>query len=701
MMMTEGSRPRRGRRRRASHQTVAPLLVLLLVESCVSGTYAKQQAAPLPTSLSRGAYGRPAKICHPRSECPEYELLYKYVEENKIEKYDLAIAEFHGPMEGIRYRGLVTVTPKRKGDLLIRVPLEAMISRTSAVSSSIGPLLQALEKITGPRIVLSLYLLYEYFEKQRREQKSSRLEGYFVSLPGDINSLLSFSDDDMAELQCPSDDACPGLAGVSLARKEALAHLQKTHEVLTPSLTKMGVFQAETLSKENLTWAYSMVRSRSFSLSPDNDTILQQGFLMAPFADLINHHNIGPLTEQQYAYNVTTKTLEIRADQDYAGGEEVFISYGALSNPHLLLNYGFSLPDNILESIGLKVSLDESDPEMRVKRGIVSKILEHNPNATEARLTLSGDLPLDFIDVLRLKHERNVEAKIQALRRNSSKSTGETEGGGEKKKKEKEEGVEIVDLAKDIMEKEEEEKKKKEGGEEEGRNDTSKASKEIQSDGEGKAEDIPNKQQSNWKENGLNARKMNAVMFRVEMKRIIHVAILEALRRIQISFQDAAGVMKKHQKIPQQIQTKEEASERRAREMKDAAWVAWEADISKWSDEYERWRAKIDGVWVEKRNMKTYFAKAVDLKEAVSMAWQSHSKDTVRGVVEKLIGDAVLKQNLAINTTELYRPDDRNVSNSSEVAASFSHANNEDGGRSSSLPAAAASMKASLQAKHD
>ena len=37
---------------------------------------------------------------------------------------------------------------------------------------------------------------------------------------------------------------------------------------------------------------------------------------------------------------------------------QVRISYGVLTNPDLLLNYGFVLPNNVFETIGLQLELE-------------------------------------------------------------------------------------------------------------------------------------------------------------------------------------------------------------------------------------------------------------------------------------------------------------------------------------------------------
>ena len=48
-----------------------------------------------------------------------------------------------------------------------------------------------------------------------------------------------------------------------------------------------------------------------------------------------------------YEFNDTNGELEVFADADYAAGDQVFISYGILTNPDLMISYGFAMPDNM------------------------------------------------------------------------------------------------------------------------------------------------------------------------------------------------------------------------------------------------------------------------------------------------------------------------------------------------------------------
>ena len=58
---------------------------------------------------------------------------------------------------------------------------------------------------------------------------------------------------------------------------------------------------------------------------PRHMTVGKQMFFMAPFADLLNHHNSFPAMQSSYRFNDQAQALEFFADQDYARGDQVQI----------------------------------------------------------------------------------------------------------------------------------------------------------------------------------------------------------------------------------------------------------------------------------------------------------------------------------------------------------------------------------------
>jgi hypothetical protein len=54
-------------------------------------------------------------------------------------------------------------------------------------------------------------------------------------------------------------------------------------------------------------------------------------------------------------YTLDKNGLTVYADQHYSAGDQIYISYGVLTNPQLLNIYGFILPDNIYETMQFQV----------------------------------------------------------------------------------------------------------------------------------------------------------------------------------------------------------------------------------------------------------------------------------------------------------------------------------------------------------
>ena len=100
------------------------------------------------------------------------------------------------------------------------------------------------------------------------------------------------------------------------------------------------------ISFEEFLWAFNIVSSRHVTLHghvADEDPNML--LLQMPFLDLLNHScdpNVGvfpfydKLEDKSY--------LVLRALRDIEPKEHLTVSYGALSNIHLLQKYGFTLP---------------------------------------------------------------------------------------------------------------------------------------------------------------------------------------------------------------------------------------------------------------------------------------------------------------------------------------------------------------------
>jgi hypothetical protein len=71
--------------------------------------------------------------------------------------------------------------------------------------------------------------------------------------------------------------------------------------------------------------------------------------------DFFNHINE---TSCAAGFNPKSQCYELRTDQDWEQGAQVFIKYGSHSNSTLLTHYGFTISDNLYDSILLDLNLE-------------------------------------------------------------------------------------------------------------------------------------------------------------------------------------------------------------------------------------------------------------------------------------------------------------------------------------------------------
>merc|ERR1719454_1641359 len=77
--------------------------------------------------------------------------------------------------------------------------------------------------------------------------------------------------------------------------------------------------------------------------------------MMVPVADIFNH-----VSNNNARLNFGTDSLQMLATTDIKQGEEVFNTYGELSNYHLLHMYGFSEKKNAHDTVDISNSIVES-----------------------------------------------------------------------------------------------------------------------------------------------------------------------------------------------------------------------------------------------------------------------------------------------------------------------------------------------------
>jgi tetratricopeptide (TPR) repeat protein len=172
-------------------------------------------------------------------------------------------------------------------------------------------------------------------------------------------------------------------------------------------------------------WAYCVLSSRATDLTVD---FLPRGYtfdgdsqgggsvggadgegrlrLLVPGFDLFNHdpalaqtERAGPENalaegQQTHFWNAADGTVCVRATKSYSEGEEAHISYGARSNGHLLLWYGFTLEENPHDCVLLYLTLERSPQQQAQEEesGITDIGAEEENFRAKRRAMVAGGL---------------------------------------------------------------------------------------------------------------------------------------------------------------------------------------------------------------------------------------------------------------------------------------------------------------------
>ena len=201
----------------------------------------------------------------------------------------------------------------------------------------------------GPWLSLILVMLYEYLNKD-----ASNWAPYFAVLPSEFNTLMFWSDDELAQLQASAVVHKIGRQGADEGFKSELIPVIKefasvifagdpqAQEKAAEMETEQGMMLMHKMGSLIMAYAFDVEPAENHKeideegyASEDEDEALPKG--MVPMADMLNadaDRNNARLFYEQAA--LTMKALKpIRA------GEEIFNDYGPLPRSDLLRRYGY------------------------------------------------------------------------------------------------------------------------------------------------------------------------------------------------------------------------------------------------------------------------------------------------------------------------------------------------------------------------
>jgi histone-lysine N-methyltransferase SETD3 len=280
-------------------------------------------------------------------------------------------------------RCVISTEEIKEKEILLRIPLNALITLDDAQNSDIGKYFDSnLKKmLNGPNhSLLSSFILYEMEKKT-----NSKWLFYFNFLPSNYNNFpIFFSESELKHLK-----GTQFLTIVQNKKKE----MKEDYDLLCSKIPYYSNYKYLDFCKVR-----EIVSSRIFGViihGKKNDII-------APYADMLNHKRP---RETHWTYDDKLDSFVVSAISDIKQSNEVFDSYGRKCNSRFLLNYGFTIENNEDNEYKINLELDESCPLFTEKK---RDFIILNPKKFVLSKNLNEKNVLNFFAFMRyLVYEKN------------------------------------------------------------------------------------------------------------------------------------------------------------------------------------------------------------------------------------------------------------------------------------------------------
>ncbi|KAH8733116.1 hypothetical protein GQ44DRAFT_601487 [Phaeosphaeriaceae sp. PMI808] len=260
-------------------------------------------------------------------------------------------------------RGVLAIQDIAQDELLFRVPRSAILSVENSILSAEIP--ASTFEMLGPWLSLILVMLYEYINGD-----ASNWSPYFAILPTEFNTLMFWTNDELAELQASAVVHKIGKDGANEVFTEKLIPAIKEFAEIIFAGDEQAKQRAEEMRDErNLTLMHkmgSLIMAYAFDVEPANahKDVDEEGFAeeeedealpkgMVPLADMLNadadRNNARLFYEDHHLVMKAMKPIQAR--------EEIFNDYGPLPRSDLLRRYGY-ITDNYAQYDVVEVPMD-------------------------------------------------------------------------------------------------------------------------------------------------------------------------------------------------------------------------------------------------------------------------------------------------------------------------------------------------------
>ena len=230
-------------------------------------------------------------------------------------------------------------------DILIRVPLEALMTLDGARKSKLGVYFtpQLEKKLNSPHhSLLSTFMLTEIDKGAQ-----SKWKYYFDFLPSSYNNFpIFYGEKEIAYLK--------GTQFLELVQKKK-KEMKEDYDLLINEIPGYSKYDYNLFRKMR-----EVISSRVFGVTIKG----KKNDIIAPYADMLNHKRP---RQTQWNFDDASNSFIIKGATKMKKGDEVFDSYGIKCNSRFLLNYGFTVENNEDNEFKILLILNESSPYFKEK----------------------------------------------------------------------------------------------------------------------------------------------------------------------------------------------------------------------------------------------------------------------------------------------------------------------------------------------
>lgn len=249
----------------------------------------------------------------------KFQIFEKWLLDNGAKFPSLELKDY-----GDEVRGVHATADIPPDEVIMEIPLKCLITVEMGKDTAVGQkILQSNISLDAPKhIFLMLFMLID------RQNPNSFFKPYYDILPKTLHNMPIFwTEEELRYLQGSY------LLTQIDERKLAISTDYRNICRIAPEF-------ADVCTEEEFAWARMCVCSRNFGLVVHG---LRTAALV-PYADMLNHYRP---RETKWEFEDNRNAFTITSLEQLQSGAQVYDSYGQKCNHRFLLNYGFSIENNV------------------------------------------------------------------------------------------------------------------------------------------------------------------------------------------------------------------------------------------------------------------------------------------------------------------------------------------------------------------